>query len=219
MTVPPLLLESELREGCLVVRPMGLLDPGTYERLRDGLFASAADEPEAIVVDLVGMRTTVASLLNVFPTVARRIDDWPGTPLVLAAAGRQLRALLDSSTVSRFVPLYPTVSDALRHLASAAPPRRREMRLPCHPESARRARQLVGQTCREWSIPGIIPDAVLVASELVENVVRHARSEGRLRLELRRDKLSIAVADADPRQPQLRLPGLSAAGGRGLVLV
>jgi hypothetical protein len=49
--------------------------------------------------------------------------------------------------------------------------------------------------------------------------VDHARSDGWLRLELRSRKLTVAVADADPRPPRLRVPGLGAAGGRGLVLV
>jgi hypothetical protein len=65
----------------------------------------------------------------------------------------------------------------------------------------------------------MVNDAVLIASELTDNMVYHARSEGWLRLALRNDKLTIAVADADPRPPRLRVPGLRAAGGRGLVLV
>jgi anti-sigma regulatory factor (Ser/Thr protein kinase) len=219
MTSSSLLLKSHLQGRCLVVRPVGHLSPETYERLRDGLFACAADEPAAIVVDLACMQTAIASLLTVFPTVARRIDDWPGMPLVLAAARQPLRAMLDTSTVSGFVPVYGAVSEAIQDLDAAPQPRRRQVQLPCQPESSRRARQLVRQTCQEWSIPDIIPDAVVVASELIDNMVQHARSEGQLRLELRRNKLSVAVTDADPRQPQLRLPGLSGAGGRGLVLV
>jgi hypothetical protein len=50
-------------------------------------------------------------------------------------------------------------------------------------------------------------------------MVCHARSDGWLRLELRRNTLTVAVADADPRPPQLRVPGLRAVGGRGLVLI
>jgi hypothetical protein len=50
-------------------------------------------------------------------------------------------------------------------------------------------------------------------------MVHHARSEGWLRLELGSNMLTIAVADADPRPPRLRVPGLRVAGGRGLVLV
>src|SRR5579884_2658930 len=65
----PLLLETHFRGGTLVVRPVGELTPKTYEQLRDYLLKCAAEEPGAIVVDLACMRTTIASLLTVFPTV------------------------------------------------------------------------------------------------------------------------------------------------------
>jgi anti-sigma regulatory factor (Ser/Thr protein kinase) len=200
------------------MRPVGELSPQTYELLRDGLLACAADEPAAIVVDLGSMQTAIASLLNVFPVVSDRIGDWPGVRLVLAAQ-HPLRTMLDSSAVSRFVPTYGSVNEALRNLDAAPPPLRREVALPCSQESSRWGRHLVGRTCQEWGIPETISDAVVITSELIDNMVQHARSEGQLRLELRRNALCIAVTDADPRRPQLRLPGLSAAGGRGLVLV
>jgi hypothetical protein len=65
----------------------------------------------------------------------------------------------------------------------------------------------------------MVAAAEVIASELIDNMVYHARSKGWLRLQLRSDVLTIAVADADPRPPLLRVPGLRAAGGRGLVLV
>jgi hypothetical protein len=65
----------------------------------------------------------------------------------------------------------------------------------------------------------MVAAAEVIASELTDNMVYHARSKGWLRLQLRSDVLTIAVADADPRPPLLRVPGLRAAGGRGLVLV
>ena len=57
----------------------------------------------------------------------------------------------------------------------------------------------------------------IVASELTANMVTHARSEGWLRLDLRNNRLTIAVADADPHPPVLRIPGLPTAGGPGLL--
>lgn len=215
--VASLLLEAHFRGPTLVVRPGGDLTVETYERLRDGLLKYAAEEPAAIVVDLASLRTTIASLLTVFPTVCDRISDWPGVPLVLAAADQPLRTLLDSSAVPRFVPTYRSVREALENLDEA--PRRRQVPLPYDPASARLARRLVEQTCHEWGIPGMVTDAVVVASELTDNMVCHARSDGWLRLELRSNRLTVAVADADPRSPRLRVPGLGAAGGRGLVLV
>ncbi|MGV9878618.1 ATP-binding protein [Streptomyces sp. NPDC003006] len=54
----------------------------------------------------------------------------------------------------------------------------------------------------------------LVVSELVTNVVRHARGAlCSLRLQARSDAIAIAVSDADPRPPQERTPDL--VGGTG----
>jgi Histidine kinase-like ATPase domain/STAS domain len=218
-TTVPFLLEAHFLGRTLVVRPVGELTPKTYERLRDYLLQCAADEPAAIVVDLASMRTTIASLLTVFPTVRDRISDWPGAPLALAAAQQPLRTLLDVSAVQRFVPTYPSVSEALDGLNAAPRRHRRQVHLPCEPASARLARRLAELTCQQWGIPATAPAAVVVASELTDNMVCHARSEGWLRLELRSNTLTIAVADADPRPPRLRVPSLRAVGGRGLMLI
>jgi hypothetical protein len=214
-----LLLETHLRGDTLVVRPVGELTPKTYEQLRDYLLKCAAEEPAAIVVDLAGMRTTIASLLTVFPTVCDRIRDWPGVPLALAAAQQPLRTLLGVGAVRGFVPTYHSVSDALDGLDAAPRPHRRQVQLPCEAASARLARQLVERTCQQWGIPAMAAAAVVVASELTDNMVHHARSEGWLRLQLRSNRLTVAVADADPRPPQLRVPNLHAPGGRGLILI
>ncbi|MEU4799230.1 ATP-binding protein [Streptomyces sp. NPDC023327] len=54
----------------------------------------------------------------------------------------------------------------------------------------------------------------LVVSELITNVVRHARGAlCSLRLQERPDTITITVSDADPRPPQERTPDL--AGGTG----
>jgi anti-sigma regulatory factor (Ser/Thr protein kinase) len=218
-TTSALFLESYLQGGTLMVRPMGELNPRTYERLRDGLYQYAAQEPAAIVVDLASMQAATGSLLTVFPMVHDRVRDWPGLPLVLAAPRQPLRALLDANAVSRSVPTYHSVHEALEGL-NAAPPRRRiQVRLACDLASSRMARQLIRRICREWGIPGVSANAAVVASELIDNMVHHARSEGQLRVELCRNSLTISLADADPRLPQLRVPGLREVGGRGLVLV
>ncbi|MGH3721555.1 MAG: STAS domain-containing protein [Pseudonocardiaceae bacterium] len=215
----PLLLDAHFRGRILVVRPAGMLICETYERLRDGLLKFAAEEPAAIVVDLASMRVASASLLMVFATVRDRISGWPGVPIVLAAAGQSLRTSLDSRGVPRFVPTYRSVSEALESLDVAPQRRRRQVELWCDPASARLARRLIEQTCHEWGIPEMVTDAVVVASELTDNMVYHARSDGWLRLDLGGNMLTIAVADADPRLPQLRVPGLRGVGGRGLLLV
>jgi anti-sigma regulatory factor (Ser/Thr protein kinase) len=140
-------------------------------------------------------------------------------PLVLAGARQPLNALLDVSAVPRFVPTYRTVSEALEGLRADPRRLRRQMQLSYDPVSPRLVRRLVEQVCQEWGIAGMATDAMVVASELTDNMVYHARSDGWVRLELRSNTLTVAVADADPNPPRLRVPGLRAAGGRGLVLV
>ncbi|MFH8486736.1 ATP-binding protein [Streptomyces longisporoflavus] len=54
----------------------------------------------------------------------------------------------------------------------------------------------------------------LAVSELVTNVIRHARGNScSLRLRARQDGVEVMVGDADPRPPQERAPDL--AGGTG----
>ena len=61
--------------------------------------------------------------------------------------------------------------------------------------------------------------AVLLANELVTNAVVHAGTDIRLRLELRGDRLHIAVRDGGPTLLHVVAPDWQAEGGRGLWLV
>jgi hypothetical protein len=212
-------LESYSGAAAVVLRPIGELTPAGYADLRDGLLKCAAQEPAAIVVDLDSMRASTTASLMVFPAVWTHICDWPGVPLVLAVARQPLRTLVETSTVPWFVPTYRSVAQALEALEGTPPRRRRVLSLSCELECGRLARRVVEQTCHEWGVPQIAADAMLVVSELTENVIEHVRSGGLLRLELRRGMFTIAVIDADPSPPRLRLPSERRKGGRGLVLV
>ncbi|MGH4015722.1 MAG: ATP-binding protein [Pseudonocardiaceae bacterium] len=212
-------VDSHLEAGALVVRPVGELTAATYADLRDGLLRYAAQQPRAIVVDLDSIGVTATAPLAVLPAVWMRICDWPGVPMVLAAARQSLRTLLDTSAVPWFVPTYRSVAEAVAALDVVPPCRRRKVQLPCDPDCTRRVRRVVEQTCHEWGIAQIVTDAVLVACELAENLIRHARSDGWLRLELRGAAFTVAVADADARPPRLRAPHERQGGGRGLVLI
>lgn len=203
----------------VVLQPVGELTVTTYAELRDGLLKCATQEPSAIVVDLDRMRASTTASLMVFPAVWSRLNDWPGVPMGLAVSRQPLRALVDTSTVPWFVPTYRSVSDALDGLEGPPPRRRRQLPLGWDMDCGRRARRGVEETCSDWGIPGITTNAMLVACELAENIVRHARSAGWLRMELRGELLSIAVADADPTPPRLRPPHERRHGGRGLVVV
>ena len=212
-------IDRHARGDCVVVTPVGVLRLVSYVSLRDTLLELVAEHPMAVVVDLHDLQVDEASLLSVFPAVAM-VSAAPPVPLLLAGGRGRLAQLLVSGAVPWFVPTYPTVRAAL-DAASAKPARRRRQRdLPCTSAAPRQARQWIRQMCDEWELPAGEPldTAVIVASELVENMVRHARTPGRLRLEQHRSGLTVAVSDGSGDPPFLRPEGGSDPVG-GLAVV
>lgn len=158
-------------------------------------------------------------MLSVFTTVWMRISQWPGVPVVLSAETDRHRQELRRSGVSRHVATTTGLESALRRAAEPPPRRYRRVSLPNSLVAALIAREEVRDACEEWDLPLLLDDALLVVTELVENAVRHARTESVLRVELRTSGLSLAVRDGDPEPPvpAASRPGLP--GHRGLDLV
>jgi anti-sigma regulatory factor (Ser/Thr protein kinase) len=92
-----------------------------------------------------------------------------------------------------------------------------EIRLPRTLDAARRARRFTNEACTSWRVPRLAQDAAIIATELVENTLRHTLAAPRLRLELHRDELTITVTDDDPNDVVLRESGCPP--GFGLLLV
>lgn len=212
--------EVEQRAGCAVVRPSGALDAQTYAALRDVLLECAVEQPRAVVVELDGLVIRSQSLLSVFTTVWIRTRDWPDVPLLLVA-GAPHRELLRGAALRRFVRVHPTLAEALDGV-DLPPPRERAHRVfLSDPSSPRLAREFTRRVARGWDLPEpCVERAVQVASELVENTVLHTASEARLRLELSRGRLTVAVGDDDVVPAVLRDPGAApGCGGKGLLVV
>ncbi|HEY5987463.1 MAG TPA: ATP-binding protein [Streptosporangiaceae bacterium] len=90
------------------------------------------------------------------------------------------------------------------------------------PQASGLARLATRETLVSWQLAHLVDTAILLVSELVGNALQHARSNGtspELRLEATQARLRIEVHDADPRPPQLCLPGDLDEAGRGLMLV
>ena len=88
------------------------------------------------------------------------------------------------------------------------------------PESAAEARAFVERTLRGWGCRDLIDDAQIVVTELVSNVVRHARTQAHVDLELDRDTMRIGVADRAGGRVAMRTADPRAdLDGRGLRLV
>jgi hypothetical protein len=83
--------------------------------------------------------------------------------------------------------------------------------------AARRAREIVTEACARWEIPRLADPACVIATELVANAVRHARTLIELHVLLRPRHLCLAVRDGSSRPPRPRHPHRD--GGRGLALV
>ncbi|MGW3949978.1 ATP-binding protein [Streptomyces sp. NPDC004752] len=93
--------------------------------------------------------------------------------------------------------------------------------MPCEPESAHRARQLVSTALNTWGIGELADTAKLIVSELVNNSVNHTKCQA-IRVLIRREKrdvIRIGVADKSRNVPVLGKPDDNVEAGRGLLLV
>ncbi|MGI5286335.1 SpoIIE family protein phosphatase [Nonomuraea polychroma] len=90
--------------------------------------------------------------------------------------------------------------------------------LPEDPIAAGQARDHVREQLAAWYLDDLVPTTELIASELVANVIRHAKGPIRLRL-LRSRTLVCEVSDGSQTTPRIRRAAEMDEGGRGLQLV
>ncbi|MEU9286123.1 SpoIIE family protein phosphatase [Streptomyces sp. NPDC048275] len=90
--------------------------------------------------------------------------------------------------------------------------------LATEPQAAGEARKLVREQLSEWGLDDLAMTTELLVSELVGNVVRHAKGPVSLRL-LRSRTLICEVSDGSLTTPRIRRASETDEGGRGLQLV
>lgn len=95
-------------------------------------------------------------------------------------------------------------------------------------ESAKVARDFTRDTLRDWQLEPLVHEAVIIASELVTNAIRHgvirtAEACGRAGVELswqrQASRLVCVVTDQNAKPPVLVAADASAESGRGLQVV
>lgn len=202
----------------LLVRLAGELGLAEVAAVRNALLKCVAEEPSGIIVQLDRATVTAPLALSVFGVVARRAGDWPGLQVLLVARPGRTRELLRRSAVDRFVPTFALVAEAARALSVVPARQLASLELPPAVGSPAVARRFVTDTLRSWQVD-VADDACLIVSELVENAILHGHSAARLRLELRRGLLTLAVRDSCGEPPARLLPGSAEVGGRGIFLV
>ncbi|QKW09694.1 SpoIIE family protein phosphatase [Streptomyces sp. NA04227] len=90
--------------------------------------------------------------------------------------------------------------------------------LPAEPQAAGQARRHVREQLAAWDLDDLVMTTELLASELIGNVLRHAKGAPRLRL-LRSGGLVCEVYDSSVTMPHIRRAADTDEGGRGLQLV
>ncbi|MGC1213825.1 MAG: ATP-binding protein, partial [Micromonospora sp.] len=86
--------------------------------------------------------------------------------------------------------------------------------------AAREARALVIDGCARWGVRDLAEPACIAVTEMVNNVVAHARTPMTVRVAPRDSSLHLAVRDHSRRQPAFAgLAPLTSTGGRGLLLI
>ena len=204
----------------VLISPAGTLSVGTAPQMGAVLAKQLAEQPSAVIVMLQDLILARAYTLSVFTAVARQTAEWSGIPLILVT-GRSHDRLLrrHAEVVARFIPVFDDLASALASMNN--PPARQltRLRLAPVPGSAAVARRYVAATCELWRCEDVAENAVAIVSELVANVVRHAATDAVLRLELRRQLLTVAVSDADPAMPVRQPPESALNSGRGLNIV
>jgi anti-anti-sigma factor len=219
MTSSALTVDVTQRGHAAIVRLSGEIGLRTVGQLRSALVKCLADQPSGMVVELDGTTVGAPIALGVFGALARRAAEWPGILVTLAVADGPVRELLRHMALDRIVPTFAGVAEAVRALGTMPEHQHTSVELPPEVASAAEARRFVTDTCIAWEIGGLREDACLVASELVENAVLHGRSAARLRLDLSRGVLTIAVRDDAPTPPERRVVGTAPTGGRGVFLI
>jgi anti-sigma regulatory factor (Ser/Thr protein kinase) len=96
------------------------------------------------------------------------------------------------------------------------------------PEAPKRAREFTTATLRDWELDALVNDAVIIASELVTNAIRHGSrrasqgtSHQQVELAWQRHLTQVicAVIDGSATPPVLAAAELDAECGRGLLVV
>lgn len=93
------------------------------------------------------------------------------------------------------------------------------LHLPAHSSSPRRARQFVDEVLHRWDRDGSIDRLALIASELVTNAVRHAKTEITIELSAEEGALHLEVFDRGDGRPEFIDPDPGQPGGLGLPIV
>ena len=198
--------ETEACEDHALVRLRGALTLVTVPRVRR-LLDKLLRDPGAVVADLSGLELGWKPALEIFPSTLAAAGGWPTARLVLTGADEHLSAQLRGLRVDRAVPVVDDPAAAPAGLGRRPKYVARHRDLPLSRYAPAMARAMVRDACADWSVTAAEDVATLIANELVDNAVLHARSACRLSVSIDPSGLRISVRDYAPGRELRPAPG------------
>jgi ABC-type transporter Mla MlaB component len=199
-----------------VVRLSGELTAASLRPAHTALVEALMEEPTSVVVDVSGLTGADESALALLPAVGKLASQWPRARVLLAGLRPSVAdALPESDLIGR----YDTVDDALAAASTDPVPHRVHRYLEPTVEAPRVAREMATHAWWDWDLPGRPSSAQILASELVTNGVRHARTPLSFSMTLRDDTVRLSVQDWVSTPVERRSPSESDLQGRGLIVV
>jgi hypothetical protein len=198
-----------------LVRLTGVLDAQTGTGVRSTLLDVLAGQPEAVVVDVDGLRVAEPAALGVLRDLHHDTVDWPAAHLALCTT-HDAGAWQGSGW-----PVWPSASEAFAALGTPDSERRLSLDLDPVLGAARRSRELITEACARWERPELAGPACIVVTEMVNNVVAHAHTPMIVLLGAHGAGMSVAVRDHSATVPAFTGAPVAptAYGGRGMLLI
>ncbi|MEN3303900.1 MAG: hypothetical protein V7603_102 [Micromonosporaceae bacterium] len=194
-------IRVEAAHGYAVVQAGARMTLPDLPGLRAAIEKALRDLGTALV-DLTATRRPEPIMTAVFPAALGNCGGWPWAKLAIFGADAELADLLARTRVNQLVPVWPTEAQALAGIGHRPPWVRVAATLPYTPSAPAGGRATVERACLAWHVPAHVRDAaVLIASELVSNVVQHAGTGSVLSVDRGRRTLTVAVRDFAPDRP------------------
>ncbi len=182
----------------LALRLCGVLDGSSYRTVRDAIVKAALDEPRIVVIDVSALQVPAPSAWSVFTSARWLLRDWPEVPIGLVCTHPRGRRAIRRNGIERYVPVYGATDLAIAALHTHATPPRRRVRQtwPAEWWAVSAAQRFVAQWLSDWALDELIVTASVVATVLVDNVLRHTTSGPDVRLETDGVTVTVAVTDS-----------------------
>ena len=207
---------AQTLQGYAVMRLSGVLHAATYRQARDAVIQAALDQTTAVIIDVNDLDVRDESSWAVFTSARWHVNQWPAVTIALACRDCTVRRLLTRLSVTRYVPVFPTVSAAAAAIDSGRFHYDHSARAHIGPErsSIQGARGFVRDNLAQWSMTRKIPVAITVANIFIENALNYTNDGCELRIESNEDDVVVAVADTSttPAMRRERAPGSLPAG-------